>query len=103
MDPARFVPSTRPGTRAPHAWLDDERSTLDLFGDGFVLLRLGANPPDATRLIEAAKARGVPMRAVTLADPDVAALYETPPGAGAAGRPRRLARQRSARRCRGHR
>ena len=22
MDPARFVPSTRPGTRAPHAWLD---------------------------------------------------------------------------------
>ena len=47
MDPTRFVPSTRPGTRAPHAWLDDDRSTLDLFGDGFVLLRLGANPPDA--------------------------------------------------------
>ena len=77
MDPTRFVPSTRPGTRAPHAWLDDDRSTLDLFGDGFVLLRLGANPPDATRLIEAAKARGVPMREVTLAEPDVATLYET--------------------------
>ena len=77
MDPSRFVPSTRPGTRAPHAWLDDERSTLDLFGDGFVLLRLGAHPPEATRLIEAAKAQGVPMRAVTLADPDVATLYET--------------------------
>src|SRR5262249_1834982 len=26
-----FVPSARPGTRAPHAWLDDGRSTLDLF------------------------------------------------------------------------
>jgi hypothetical protein len=77
MDPARFVPSTRPGTRAPHAWLDDERSTLDLFGDGFVLLRLGADPPDATRLLDAAKAQGVPMRAVALADPEVAALYET--------------------------
>src|SRR5262245_27357533 len=73
----QFVPTTTPGTRAPHAWLDGDRSTLDLFGDGFVLLRLGANPPDATRLLDAAKAQGVPMRGVTLADPDVAALYET--------------------------
>jgi hypothetical protein len=40
-------------------------------------LRLGANPPDPSRLIAAATARGVPMRAVTLADPEVATLYET--------------------------
>ena len=77
MDPTRFVPSTRPGTRAPHAWLDDDRSTLDLFGDGFVLLRLGAKAPDATPLIDAARARGVPLREVVLSDPDVATLYET--------------------------
>jgi 2-polyprenyl-6-methoxyphenol hydroxylase-like FAD-dependent oxidoreductase len=77
VDPTRFVASTRPGTRAPHAWLDDERSTLDLFGDGFVLLRLGANPPDATIFAAAAKARGVPLRQVAIADPEVAALYET--------------------------
>ena len=68
MDTTRLVPSTRPGTRAPHAWLADGSSTLDLFGDGFVLLRLGANPPDATHLIDAAKAQNVPMRAVTLLD-----------------------------------
>jgi 2-polyprenyl-6-methoxyphenol hydroxylase-like FAD-dependent oxidoreductase len=77
MGTTRLVPSTRPGTRAPHAWMDDDRSTLDLFGDGFVLLRLGVNPPDASRLIEAATAHGVPMRAVTLTDPEVATLYET--------------------------
>ncbi len=77
IDPSRFVPSTRPGTRAPHAWLDDDSSTLDLFGDGFVMLRLGAKAPDATRLIEAAKACRVPMREVALPDPDVARLYET--------------------------
>jgi len=71
------VPSTRPGTRAPHAWLDGDRSTLDLFGDGFVLLRLGAGPPEATPLLAAAKASRVPMREVALADPEVAALYET--------------------------
>jgi hypothetical protein len=75
---ARFVPSTRPGSRAPHAWLPDGRSTIDFFGDGFVLLRLGADPPEGTRLIEAAKARGVPLTEVALADAEVAALYEKP-------------------------
>jgi putative polyketide hydroxylase len=41
-DPALdYVPEARPGARAPHAWLgrDGARiSTLDLFGEGFVLL-----------------------------------------------------------------
>jgi hypothetical protein len=76
-NPAQFVASTRPGARAPHAWLDGDRSTLDLFGDGFVLLRLGSNPPDVEPLLDAARSRGVPLRETTLADPEVAALYET--------------------------
>ena len=33
-----YVPTARPGSRAPHAWLKDGRSTLDLFGEGFTLL-----------------------------------------------------------------
>jgi 2-polyprenyl-6-methoxyphenol hydroxylase-like FAD-dependent oxidoreductase len=74
----RFVASTRPGSRAPHAWLPDGRSTRDFFGDGFMLLRLGAAPPDGARLIEAAKARGVPLTEVALADAEVAALFEKP-------------------------
>ncbi len=73
---ASFVPSTRPGTRAPHAWLADGRSILDLYGDGFTLLRLGAGAPDATPLLEAAKARGVPMHEVLIVDPEIAELYE---------------------------
>jgi 2-polyprenyl-6-methoxyphenol hydroxylase-like FAD-dependent oxidoreductase len=76
-EPPRFVPTTRPGTRAPHAWLADDRSTLDLFGDGFTLLRLGSQPPESSALIAAAKARGVPLRDTALPDPDIAALYET--------------------------
>jgi 2-polyprenyl-6-methoxyphenol hydroxylase-like FAD-dependent oxidoreductase len=75
-EPGRFVPSTRPGSRAPHAWLADGSSTLDLFGEGFVLLRLGSNPPGAARLTDAAKMRRVPMREVSLRDSQVAALYE---------------------------
>jgi 2-polyprenyl-6-methoxyphenol hydroxylase-like FAD-dependent oxidoreductase len=75
-EPPRFVASTRPGTRAPHAWLADGRSTLDLFGDGFVLLRLGHNAPDAARLLHAGRMRGVPMREISIGDPHIAALYE---------------------------
>jgi hypothetical protein len=76
LENPRFVATARPGTRAPHAWLDDGRSTLDLFGDGFVLLRLGDDPPRAEELIAAAHARGVPLTTIRLVDPKVAALYE---------------------------
>ena len=75
-EPARFVPSTRPGALAPHAWLADGRSTLDLFGNGFTLLRLGDTPPEAVPLVVAAKTRRVPPREVTIAEPEIAALYE---------------------------
>jgi 2-polyprenyl-6-methoxyphenol hydroxylase-like FAD-dependent oxidoreductase len=75
-EPPRFIPSTRPGARAPHAWLADGSSMLDLFGDGFTLLRLGDRPPDAGALAQAAKTRRVPLREIAIADPAIAALYE---------------------------
>jgi 2-polyprenyl-6-methoxyphenol hydroxylase-like FAD-dependent oxidoreductase len=71
-----FVPVARPGTRAPHAWIAEGRSILDLFGRGFVLLRLGRARPDANGLVAAAVARGVPLDVVDLADPAIAQLYE---------------------------
>ena len=40
-DPERFMPSADAGSRAPHVWLRDGRSILDLFGRGFVLLSFG--------------------------------------------------------------
>ncbi len=73
-----FVPSARPGTRAPHAWLADGRSTLDLFGDGFTLLRLGPAAPEGTSLARAAAEAGVPMTEVALAEAGLAELYEAP-------------------------
>jgi 2-polyprenyl-6-methoxyphenol hydroxylase-like FAD-dependent oxidoreductase len=71
-----FVAAARPGTRAPHAWIGENRSTLDLFGEGFVLLRLGSSPPSGMALAEAAKARGVPLQVVDLQDERITALYE---------------------------
>ena len=47
-EPARdYVPSTRPGGRLPHGWLDDGSSTLDLVDPALptVLVRSGTEPP----------------------------------------------------------
>jgi len=71
----KFTLSCRSGSRAPHAWLSENTSTLDLFGDGFVLLRFGRNI-DASSLVAAAADRGVPLKVVDIDNRDIAALYE---------------------------
>jgi 2-polyprenyl-6-methoxyphenol hydroxylase-like FAD-dependent oxidoreductase len=75
-DPSRLIPTTWPGSRAPHAWLADGRSTLDLMGDVFVLLTFGESA--APGLAAAFEAAGAPLRVERIADPQVAALYEQP-------------------------
>ena len=70
-----FVPSARPGTRAPHAWIGDGRSVLDLFGDGFTLLQLGIERPDVGALLQAAAERGLPLRHASIPDADIPHLY----------------------------
>jgi 2-polyprenyl-6-methoxyphenol hydroxylase-like FAD-dependent oxidoreductase len=75
-DPRSYAAVARPGHRAPHAWLADGRSMLDLFGRGFVLLGFGANAQEAAPLRDAAKARKVPMTFHAIAEPQIAALYE---------------------------
>ena len=72
----KYLPTTRPGARAPHAWMSDGRSTLDLFGRGFVLLRLGDSAPDSTPLDAAFARRGVPFTVATIADAGICELYE---------------------------
>jgi 2-polyprenyl-6-methoxyphenol hydroxylase-like FAD-dependent oxidoreductase len=74
-EPETYVPTARPGSRAPHVWLDDGRSTLDLFGRGFVLLRLGSDASDLSPLLAAAKERKMPLQVVTLREPEVLQRY----------------------------
>jgi 2-polyprenyl-6-methoxyphenol hydroxylase-like FAD-dependent oxidoreductase len=77
-DPENFIASARPGSRAPHVFLDDGRSTLDLYGSGYSLVRLGANAPSGESIARAAKNRGVPLTTVTLDESEVADVYEQP-------------------------
>jgi 2-polyprenyl-6-methoxyphenol hydroxylase-like FAD-dependent oxidoreductase len=72
----RYVQTARPGSRAPHVWLKEGESTLDLFGRGFVLLRFGAAPPSVDALAAAAAKAGLPLEVVDIEDAEAARVYE---------------------------
>lgn len=74
-DAVNYRPTTRPGCRAPHAWLADGRSTLDLFGKTFVLV-ISSSVADPRLLLAAAQQRGVPMATYQLTEPATQKLYE---------------------------
>jgi 2-polyprenyl-6-methoxyphenol hydroxylase-like FAD-dependent oxidoreductase len=73
-DPVETYEQTaRPGHRAPHAWICERQSTIDLFGHGFVLLRF--DPViDVAPMIGAAGS--VSIKLIDVADPEISALYE---------------------------
>ena len=74
LDHGLYVPSTWPGARAPHVCLKDGRSTLDLFGRGFVLLNFSA--ANTSTLSDVAKQVGLPLEVVTLNDKKIRETYE---------------------------
>ena len=74
-DTATYVPSAHPGCRAPHHWLGDGRSTIDLFGGGFVLLRLGRAPQDTAEIEQAAHHRNVPLDVIDIDAAEVCDAY----------------------------
>jgi 2-polyprenyl-6-methoxyphenol hydroxylase-like FAD-dependent oxidoreductase len=75
-----YTPSSVPGGRAPHLWLNGRRdvgaSLYDRLGRGFTMLRLGSQPPRVERLQHAADAAGVPLKVLNVADPVARELYE---------------------------
>ena len=71
-----YVQTSAPGSRAPHVWLSDGRSTLDWFGRGFVLVQTDG-PSDLSReLVLAALVQGVPLTVQRTASRAVAQAYE---------------------------
>jgi len=71
-----YQPTARPGSRAPHAWIAEGRSTIDLLGGDFVLLRLGDDVPDSGAIEAAFRQRQIPLQTVPIANPEIARLYE---------------------------
>jgi 2-polyprenyl-6-methoxyphenol hydroxylase-like FAD-dependent oxidoreductase len=73
---SEYVQTARPGHRAPHAYLPDGRSTLDLFGRGFVLLQFGDASREVSGIAAAAAACGMPLTVVRINDTKIQELYE---------------------------
>jgi 2-polyprenyl-6-methoxyphenol hydroxylase-like FAD-dependent oxidoreductase len=72
----RYRPTSRPGCRAPHLWLRDGRSMLDLFGRGFVLLVFDEAAHGAAAFRDAALELGMPLDIVRIDEPAARTLYE---------------------------
>jgi hypothetical protein len=75
-DEFEYEPSSFPGARAPHAWLTDAQSVLDLFGNGFTLLTFADISTDAIE--QAAQLRKVPLSVHRIGNAEAARLYDKP-------------------------
>jgi 2-polyprenyl-6-methoxyphenol hydroxylase-like FAD-dependent oxidoreductase len=77
-DLSRVTQSTWPGSRAPHAWIGDGLSTLDWFGDGFVLYFIPGRKESAQLIEKEFKEQCIPISLATSTLPNVQKLYEAP-------------------------
>jgi hypothetical protein len=75
----RYTPSSVPGGRMPHFWMDNGRgygsSLFDRLDFGFTLLRLGGDA-DTRAIAAAARARHVPFEVLDVPHPEARDLYE---------------------------
>ena len=74
---ADFTPSTVPGCRVPHIWLDDGRSLYDALGPDYTLLRFDTAIDVSDLMSEAARAQ-VPVRLLDATSSESAGIYDRP-------------------------
>jgi 2-polyprenyl-6-methoxyphenol hydroxylase-like FAD-dependent oxidoreductase len=75
----QYTESSSPGVRAPHFWRNSGRALFDDLGPGFTLLRIGADSPAATPLIDAFAECGVPLQVVEVLEPAARQKYQAYP------------------------
>ena len=71
-----FTPSTVPGCRTPHIWLDDGSSLYDALGADYTLLRFDPRV-DVSAFEAAARERGVPLKVLDVNAREAQGLYTT--------------------------
>jgi 2-polyprenyl-6-methoxyphenol hydroxylase-like FAD-dependent oxidoreductase len=70
VDFIAYRPTTWPGARLPHVWLDDGTAMADRigYGVGFTLLRFGRSAADVAALARAFAALGAPLQVLNIPD-----------------------------------
>jgi 2-polyprenyl-6-methoxyphenol hydroxylase-like FAD-dependent oxidoreductase len=76
-DAHTYIPTARPGHRAPHVWLANGDALCDHFANGFTLLR--TDPDMAVEsILQSARKVGLPVALLDVAEEPVRARYEKP-------------------------
>jgi len=73
-DPRHYIPTARPGHRAPHIWLSEGVSILDEFGQGFTFISF--NDDDVSVLQGVSAGLGMPMKYVQIKNDEAKQLYD---------------------------
>jgi 2-polyprenyl-6-methoxyphenol hydroxylase-like FAD-dependent oxidoreductase len=71
-----YQPTTWPGARLPHVWLDDGTALQDRIGEGYTILKLGRSKADVSGLERAILAHGAPVQVLEIADQIARDIYE---------------------------
>jgi 2-polyprenyl-6-methoxyphenol hydroxylase-like FAD-dependent oxidoreductase len=75
-DNRAYVPTTWPGFRLPHVWLEDGTALHDRLGFGYTLLLLGNTQTDTNALEGELRATGAPLDVLRVPDKRARELYE---------------------------
>jgi hypothetical protein len=70
-----YRPTTWPGARLPHVWLDDGTPMQDRIPDGYAILKLGRTKADVSALEKAIRARGAPVTVLDVPDSAARGVY----------------------------
>ena len=75
-DNRAYVPTTWPGFRLPHVWLEDATPIQDHLGLGYTLLKLGPSPAETSALEAALRATGAPLDVLRVPDAAARRIYD---------------------------
>jgi 2-polyprenyl-6-methoxyphenol hydroxylase-like FAD-dependent oxidoreductase len=70
-----YVPTTWPGFRLPHVWLEDGTPIHDRLGAGYTLLEVGRGTQNSSAFIDAFAAAGAPLDVQHIASPVAREIY----------------------------
>jgi len=71
-----YQPTTWPGARLPHVWLEDGTPLQDRIPDGYAILKLGGTRADARGLQDALRARGAPATVIDVRGARARDIYD---------------------------
>ncbi len=71
-----YQPTTWPGARLPHIWLDDGTPLQDRIPDGYTVLKLGRTKADIRGLEDALRRQGAPVTVIEVPDARSRDVYE---------------------------